>query len=156
MSAVIHCLSNFRPFSGSSPPDYAILPVLSHSQSTCVCVHTQKQTLPNSESISRHIFQLRAQSAFVFWHWKKKHTNSLSLAHFFMHMLHFRHTGGSLHNVWMWGCPARGDGGEADVLSALLHLPVLSWWGESPAEERGRRREGREAEAWRRLWGASH
>lgn len=87
---------------------------------------------------------------------RKKHTNSLSLTHFLMHMLNFRHTGGSLHNVWMWGCPARGDGGEADVLSALLHLPVLSWWGESPAEERGRRREGREAEAWRRLWGASH
>lgn len=39
------------------------------------------------------------------------------------------------------------------MLSALLHLPVLSWWGESPAEERGRRREweGREAEAWRQL-----
>lgn len=52
-----------------------------------------------------------------------------------MHMLNFRHTGGSLHNVWVWGCPARGDGGEADVLSALLHLLVLSWWGESPAEE---------------------
>lgn len=54
-----------------------------------------------------------------------------------MHMLNFRHTGGSLHNVWVWGCPARGDGGEADVLSALLRSPVLSWWGESPAERRG-------------------
>lgn len=26
----------------------------------------------------------------------------------------------------------RGDGGEVDVLSASLHSPVLSWWGESP------------------------
>lgn len=65
-----------------------------------------------------------------------------------MHMLNFRHTGGSLHNVWVWGCPARGDGGEADVLSALLHSPVLSWWGESPAEggcggEREEEEEGR-------------
>lgn len=51
-----------------------------------------------------------------------------------MRTLNFRHTGGSLHNVWVWGCPARGDGGEADVLSALLLLPVLSWRGESPAE----------------------
>lgn len=50
----------------------------------------------------------------------------------------------------MGGCPTRGDGGEEDVLSALLHLPVLSWWGESPAEmgrRRGEEWEGREAEA---------
>lgn len=102
------------------------------------------------------------------------HTNSLTLTHFLMHMLNFRHTGGSLHNVWVWGCPARGDGGEADVLSALLHSPVLSWWGESPAEgvegkgggrhgveeRRGEERRGEwedgEAEVWRQLWGASH
>lgn len=35
------------------------------------------------------------------------------------------------------GEPYEGDGGEADVLSAPLHSPVLSWWGESPAEGEG-------------------
>lgn len=32
------------------------------------------------------------------------------------------------------------------MLSALLHSPVLSWWGESPAEGRGEW-EDRDAEA---------
>ena len=81
--------------------------------------------------------------------------NSLRLTHLLMHTLSFRHTGGSLHNIWVWGCPARADGGEADVLSALLHLPVLSWWGESPAEgdvkKEGREWEEREVEARRQL-----
>lgn len=48
------------------------------------------------------------------------------------------------------------------MLSALLHSAVLSWWGESLAERRGRWRRGGgewedgEAEAWRQLRGASH
>lgn len=121
----------------SSSFGYAIPPVLS------VLVHAHT----NSESISRHFFQLLAT------------LHICILAMHGMHMLNFRHTGGSLHNVWVWGCPVRGDGGEADVLSALLHSPVLSWWGESPAEGEGggeEEWEDGEAEAWRQLWGASH
>lgn len=73
-----------------------------------------------------------------------------------MHMQSFRHTGGSLHNVWVWGGGApRRDGGEADVLSAVLRSPVLSWCGDSPAEQRVEW-EDREAEVWKQLWGASH
>lgn len=118
-------------------------------------MHTQTPNLYLDISFSsRYLAHLYSGDA------RNTHTLSLSLAHFLMHMLNFRHTGGSLHNVWVWGCPARGDGGEADVLSALLHSPVLSWWGESPAEGESRRRgeewEDREAEAWRQLWGASH
>lgn len=147
ISAVIHCLSNFEPFPVSSSFGYATPPVVLHSHHLWIYIYSFLSAL----SYLAHLYSGSARNT---------HTNSLSLTHFLMHVLNFRHTGGSLHNVWVWGCPARGDGGEADVLSALLHSPVLSWWGESPAEGERRRRgeewEDREAEAWRQLWGASH
>ena len=140
ISAVIRCLSNFGPFSASPHALVMQYHQFSHTRKVLLlALRHAHRTLNLYLDIS---FSSQLRCAFVFWQrtgtHTHKHTHTHTASHSLMHMLNFRHTGGSLHNVWVWGCPARGDGGEADVLSALLHSPVLSWWGESPAwEEEG-------------------
>lgn len=65
---------------------------------------------------------------FVFWQY---HTQTYTLSHFLMHMLNFRHTGGSLHNVWVCGgvpCERGWRGGRRAVCSAPLACAKLVGW----------------------------
>lgn len=126
ISAVIQCLSNFKPFPVSSSFGYATPPVVLHSHHLWIYIYIFLSAL----SYLAHLYSGSARNM---------HTNSLSLTHFLMHMLNFRHTGGSLHNVWVWGVPCeRGwRGGRRAVCSAPLACAKLVGWVTSRGGEKG-------------------